>query len=96
MNISAGYLTLQTLLCLSESLSAFVEYSGNSQTGWPVCDKVFTFGRSQKAAEAGGNSNQSLATRLHHLLSSELLIHLWTEIVCLFSFLSHCKLLVEN
>lgn len=81
---------------MSESLSVFVEYSGNSWTGWPFCDKAFTFGCSQKAAEAGGNSNQSLPTRLYQPLSSELLIHLWTEIVCLFSFLSPCKLLVEN
>lgn len=40
--------------CMSESLSVFVEYSGNSWTGWPFCDKAFTFGCSQKAAEAAG------------------------------------------
>lgn len=66
MNISTGYLTQQIQLCVTESLSVFVEYSGNSRTGWPFCDKAFTFGCSQKAAEAGGNSNQSLPTRLHH------------------------------
>lgn len=65
------------------------EYSRKSRTGWPFCDKAFTFGCSQKATPTGGNSNQSLPTHLHHPLSSELLIHLWTEIVCLFSFLSH-------
>lgn len=61
-----------------------------------IRDKAFTFGYSQKAAEAGRNSNQSPPAHFHHPLSSELLIHLWTEILCFFSFLSHCKLLVEN
>lgn len=84
--MSAGYLTLQ--MFVSEGLSAFMEQSRNSWTGWPSSDKAFTLGCSQKAAATGSNSNQSLPTHLHHPLSSELLIHLWTEIVCLFSFLS--------
>lgn len=46
-------------LFMNGRLSAFVEYSRNSQTGWSFCDKAFTFGYSQKAAEAGWNSNQS-------------------------------------
>lgn len=57
------------------------------KTAWPLCDKTFTFGYSQEAAEDGRHSNQSVPAHLHHPLSSELLIHLWTEILCLFSFL---------
>lgn len=84
---------IQLYVRLSERLSAFVGFSGSFRTGWPSCDKLFTFGGSQKAAEAAGKSNQSLSTCLQHTLSSELPIHSWTEIICLFCFLSCHKLL---
>lgn len=87
---------IQLYARLSESLSAFVGFSVSSRTGWPSCDKLFTFGGSQKAAEAAGKSNQSLSTCLQHNLSSELLIHFWTEIICLFCFLSCHKLLPQK
>lgn len=91
LNTSAANLNLKIF-----HLSAFVGFSGSFRTGWPSCDKRFPFGGSQKAAEAAGKSNQSLSTCLHHTLSSESLIYFWTEIICLFCFLSHSKLLPQK
>ena len=68
---------------------------GSSRTGWPFCDKAFTFGCSQEAAETLiTHSPPAFFTPL----SSQLPIHPWTldQIVCLFSFLSQWKLLAEN
>lgn len=71
-----------------EKKKKFISVCGVSwKTGWPLCDKAFTFGCSQEAAGDGRHSNQSVPGHLHQTLSSELPIHLWTEIPCLFSSL---------
>lgn len=92
LNTSAANLNLQNI----PFISLCGLFLGVFRTGWPSCDKRFTFGGSQKAAEAAGKSNQSLSTCLHRSLSSELLIHFWTEIICLFCFLSRSKLLPQK